>query len=201
MAEEVNLTALSGEIVTGPRQGSLRPTRADEVEDAVFETVRQVRTSAVPMSSGMDLFGAVPGRIAARAPSAPAGIGFWCAGVALAVAAFWFAGGHTLASGWSGAAAEAPVRVAALTTQVLHRGGRPLLLVDGTLENVAADAAPLPALTVNVTDGEGRVTRYRLGRIDGRIDAHGTWRFSSRLEAPRSGVSTVTVTVGRETSG
>jgi hypothetical protein len=95
---------------------------------------------------------------------------------------------------------EPTVRVAALTTQVLHQGGKPLLLVDGTLENAASEATPLPPLSVNVIDGQGRVTRHHLGQIDGRIAANGKWRFSSRLEAPRSGVSAVTVTVSREPS-
>ena len=116
--------------------------------------------------------------------------------------------GHTIdtaADGEEGldriVAAQEPVRLASLDSRILRDGRRPVLLVDGTLRNASGDAAELPRLTVNVTDGEGRLTRYRLGKIGGRIDAHGSWRFSSRLEAPRSGVSAVTVTVGTETSG
>lgn len=205
VAKEISLTALSGEIVTGPLPRTEGRMRRDDVVDAAFETVREVRgPAAAPaqaMRSGMDLLTVAPGRQAAPPPPSSAGLGFWCAGVALALAAFWFAGGHALASRWIGAGADAPVRVAALTARMLHQGGNPLLLLDGTLENAAAGPAPLPSLTINVIDGEGRLTRYPLGKIDGRIAAHCTWRFSSRLEAPRSGVSTVTVTVGGEVPG
>lgn len=187
---------------------SAAPSRASEVEDAVFETVREKRPAAAVSSgvvatpSGLAILGTVARDEApARQPAASAGIGFWCVGAGLALAAFWFAGGHALATRWSDGDDASPVRLASLSSEVLHGGKYPLLMVDGSLQNASGAPAVLPPLTVNITDGDGRITRYRLGRIDGRIAAHGSWRFSSRLEAPRSGVSSVTVTVGRETSG
>lgn len=196
---------LTGEILPLEGQGGVNSgVFAGDVEDAVFETVRPERRASggtrphVP--GGLDMLAASPRVSPLRQAGEPAGPAFWLAGAALALAAFWFSGGHAVATGWIGAAQE-PVRLASLDTRILRDGGRPVLLVDGTLRNATGDAAGLPRLTVNVTDGDGRLTRYRLGKIDGRIDAHGSWRFSSRLEAPRSGVSAVTVTVGTETSG
>ena len=205
MAGTPSPRTLSGEILPLEGQGGGRGAFAGEIEDAVFETVRPERraSSDAPhphVPSGMDMLAASRSPASVRKAGQPAGPAFWLAGAALALAAFWFSGGHAVATDWIGAAQE-PVRLASLDSRILRDGRRPVLLVDGTLRNATGDAAELPRLTVNVTDGEGRLTRYRLGKIDGRIDAHGSWRFSSRLEAPRSGVSAVTVTVGTETSG
>ena len=204
MARTPSPRTLSGEILPLEGQGGCRGAFAGEIEDVVFETVRPERaagdTPHPHIPGGMDMLAASPSPASVRKTGQPAGPAFWLAGAALALAAFWFSGGHAVATGWIGAAQE-PVRLASLDSRILRDGRRPVLLVDGTLRNATGESAGLPLLTVNVTDGDGRLTRYRLGKIDGRIDAHGSWRFSSRLEAPRSGVSAVTVTVGTETSG
>ena len=52
----------------------------------------------------------------------------------------------------------------------------------------------LPELEIVVTGNDGLTTRYRLG-TSGRPLAPGeTFGFSSRLEAPKNGVKTVSVT-------
>ena len=53
---------------------------------------------------------------------------------------------------------------------------------------------PLPPLEIRVTGNDGRTTRYTLG-TSGRPLAPGErFAFSSRLEVPKNGVKTVSVT-------
>ena len=69
-----------------------------------------------------------------------------------------------------------------------------ILFVDGEAANDGSAVAHLPPLDIAVTGNDGRITHYRLG-TSGRPMAPGeTFAFSSRLDVPKNGVKTVSVT-------
>ena len=68
-----------------------------------------------------------------------------------------------------------------------------MVFVDGEAANDCAAAFLLPPIDVVVAGADGSVSRYRLG-TNGRSLAPGeTFAFSSRLDAPKSGIKTVSV--------
>jgi hypothetical protein len=218
MADEVKPRAVSGEIMTGPAEGPAGSTRpAGEVIDAEYislspepqrtgiriaadapkspEAVPSIGTAAAP-SVGMDMLRrsdlpATPGKPARGGPL------FWAAGIGLVVAAFWVSGGHALVRGLPFAATEAPqsaLRISGVTSRVDASGANAVLFVDGEAANDGQTVEHLPALEIAVTGNDGLITRYRLG-TSGRPLAPGeTFAFSSRLDAPKNGVKTVSVT-------
>ena len=58
----------------------------------------------------------------------------------------------------------------------------------------AARPTILPALEIRVTGNDGRITRYRLGTAARPLAPGETFAFSSRLDVPKNGVKTVSVT-------
>ncbi len=117
-------------------------------------------------------------------------------GIGLAVAAFWVSGGHALVRGspFLAAAPHSALRISGVTSRVDASGARPILLVDGEAANDGASIDHLPSLGIAVTGNDGLITRYRLG-TSGRPMAPGeTFAFSSRLDVPKNGVKTVSVT-------
>ena len=61
---------------------------------------------------------------------------------------------------------------------------------------MARDVEHLPSLGIAVTGNDGRITRYRLGTSGRPIAPGETFAFSSRLDVPKNGVKTVSVTFG-----
>ncbi|MDP3899262.1 MAG: hypothetical protein Q8Q62_21515 [Mesorhizobium sp.] len=210
MADPFTMAPLSGEIMAGPppSQGARRRDVAPLVSvDADYETLPRAVTSAAaeaPIVSaptraaetpplGMDILrgAALP---ASGALSRHGGVGFWLAATMLVAGAFWFSGGHSMARHMLASATEsgAPLRVVALVSRVEAIGGRDMLFVDGELTGSAGSTHDL---MISVTASNGTVARYKLGTGPQPAEGGGTWRFSSRLEAPRSGVKSVSVTV------
>lgn len=208
MADDTNLPPLSGEIMSEDASPEVRfRAGRDAVVDAEFETLprQQLAMPAPPVAATAGLQGMTMLRggrqMRDTVGSGRGGAGFWIVGLGLVAAAFWFSGGHTLARQDLPAAvavADTAIRVSSLTSRVEETAGRPQLLVDGALDNPSTQPAPPPGIVISVTAGDGTVTRYRLGKGGSPIDGGGTWRFSSRLEAPRSGVKSVSVTVDAE---
>ncbi len=214
MAEEEKPRAVSGEIMAGGAEASVRPRRDGDFIDADYISVPAAPSGAgasafpatggaampppvlvdVPPAAGMEML-----RLLEPSPAAPARGGpvFWIVGVALVLAAFWVSGGHALVQGLAhvgGDAAQGALRISAVTSRVDASGKRAILFVDGEAANDGAALAHLPPLEIAVTGNDGLVTRYRLG-TSGRPMAPGeTFAFSSRLDAPKNGVKTVTVT-------
>lgn len=214
MADERRPRPVSGEIMTDAESpaSTLGARRGDDIVDAEFETVptdRQQRealvqpaptmiaSSAAPVA-GMEMLRRTEAQ-AARTPAVRGGPVFWVFGVGLAAAAFWVSGGHALVRGAPFLSVQAPQQafsISGVTSRVDLSGARPLLFVDGEAANDGAAAAMLPPLDLAVTGNDGRVTRYRLG-TSGRPLAPGeTFAFSSRLDVPKNGVKTVSVTFG-----
>ncbi|MEW9805616.1 hypothetical protein ABUE31_06450 [Mesorhizobium sp. ZMM04-5] len=209
MADEVKPRAVSGEIMTGAGFGAeARATPADDVIDADFISLPAAAAHAGPATrapvSAPAPVAPPAGRMdmlrggGAREPRSrgPGGPLFWTTGIALVVAAFWVSGGHALlrdgafaGAGQSGSA----LRISGVTSRVETSGVRPLLLIDGEAANDGRSTEHLPPLEIAVTGNDGLVTRYRLG-TSGRPLAPGeTFAFSSRLDAPKNGVKTVSV--------
>ncbi len=67
-------------------------------------------------------------------------------------------------------------------TRILHRS------IGGRLPQAVAGQG------VFVTDNDGRITRYTLGTSDRWLSPGERFGFASRLDVPRNGVKTVSVT-------
>lgn len=187
--------------------GGLHRPEAGDVIDAEYETLapepaggraeRAEAFASAPALSGMDTLRA--GGAQPPAPRQRGGPLFWVTGVAVAAAAFWVSGGHAVVRSSSYFAERAPVRglaITGVTSRVDASGARPVLFVDGEAANEGAATESLPPLDVVVSGNDGRSIRYRLG-TSGRPLAPGErFAFSSRLDVPKNGVRTVTVTFG-----
>jgi hypothetical protein len=121
---------------------------------------------------------------------------FWGGGFALALAAFWVSGGDALVrhSPLLMDRGKAALSITGVTSRVDMAGENPVLFVDGEAANEGTKETALPPLAISVSGNDGSVTRYTLG-TSGRPLAPGErFAFSSRLDLPRSGVKTVSVT-------
>ncbi len=182
----------------GPRMGA---GRGGDVSDAQYETVPPTGSGAparfadagVP-AAGMEF---LKSRAAeAKGGTRPGGVFFWVFGLVAVALAFWFSGGHALVvrDGQApAAAAGGPLHIADVQSRVERRDGRSVLFVDGRAENRGGAALKLPPIEIAVTANEGGVTRYRLATRDTELKPGDRYSFSSRLEAPESGVKTVSV--------
>jgi hypothetical protein len=216
MADGSRPLAVSGEIMTEPSQDAAgcAPSEvemAGDVIDAEYftlaseprrggpkphETLSSISSPAAPPMAGMDMLRRPAETIAPRKPTRGGPL-FWAAGLGFAAAAFWISGGHALVRGTPFIGTEAPhgaLSISGVTSRVDGSGAHPVLFVDGETANDGSAIAHLPPLEIAVTGNDGVVTRYRLG-TSGRPMAPGeTFAFSSRLDVPKNGVKTVSVT-------
>ena len=109
------------------------------------------------------------------------------------IGAFKARGACNAVFGLSEAQASA-LTISGVTSRVDATGMRPVLFVDGEAANDGAAAATLPPLQIRVTDNDGRITRYTLGTSDRWLSPGERFGFASRLDVPRNGVKTVSVT-------
>lgn len=215
MADQLKARPVSGEIMAGPQGRSdagsairLESPVSGDIVDADFvtlpryspveqtELLQSAPISTQPSIGGMDML--------RKTDSGPTGLfaqrggpAFWMVGTSLAAAAFWIAGGHALVSTTVFAAHDAPsstLVISAFTSHVDASGERPVLFVDGEAGNNGTSAAPLPPLEISVTGNDGSITRYRLGTSERALAPGERFAFSSRVEVPRNGVKTVSVT-------
>ncbi|MEP9387798.1 hypothetical protein [Mesorhizobium sp. KR9-304] len=220
MADGSRPRAVSGEIMTDPPADAPdRPARegagAGDVIEAEYISLPPERPpsepqraesdaheapvsigSAAPPLGGMEMLR----RKAAAAPPQKVARGgplFWTLGIGLAAAAFWVSGGHVLVRNASIIGIETPrsaLRISGVTSRVDASGARPVLFIDGEAANDGTATEHLPPLDIAVAGNDGLVTYYRLGTA-GRPMAPGeTFAFSSRLDVPKNGVKTVSVT-------
>jgi hypothetical protein len=136
---------------------------------------------------------------AVRSGPARGGPFFWIFGLGLAAAAFWVSGGHSLvrnAPFLTQPTPERALRMSGVTSRVDVSGLRPMLFVDGEAANDGKVSEVLPPFDILVTGNDGLVTRYRLGTSGRSLPPGETFAFSSRLDVPKNGVKTVSVTFG-----
>lgn len=110
---------------------------------------------------------------------------------------FWVSGGHALLRHVSQGGVEIPdsaFRISTVDSRIDTSGIRPLLFVDGEAVNEGSMPESLSALEIAVIGNDGVLTRYRLGTSVRLLSPGETFAFSSRLDAPKNGVRTVSVT-------
>lgn len=210
MRDERNARPVSGEIMAAPAgaDASRAMSLPADVVDAEFETLRPDPSerltapqsgigTAAPPAQGLDTL-----RKGDVAPP-PAGRGgplFWIVGLSLAAAAFWASGGHALVRQTALAPPAPqiepanPLRIADVTSRVEEHGGRAILFVDGRAVNDGDGELPAPPIEISVTANDGGVTRYNLGTSRDPLPGGTGFSFSSRFEAPKGGVKSVSVT-------
>jgi hypothetical protein len=214
MNEASKARPVSGEIMTdAAASASFAATRqSGDVIDAEFETVAPVTaTAARPRRpsdfTGSDLGPDIPGLGVLKRAEAPAmprwqpgGPAFWCLGLCLAAAAFWVSGGHVLLAPVHPPAflQDAPtLKIASVHTRIEKIDGHAILFVDGSAVNETGGTVEVPPLAINVEGENGRTTRFFLGTRDRQAAAGETFAFSSRLEVPKDGVKSVSVSFDR----
>ncbi|MBX3584370.1 MAG: hypothetical protein KF810_21025 [Rhizobiaceae bacterium] len=219
MADDTKPRAVSGDIMAGPAQSSATGREAariepsDDIVDADYISVppasagSQRITSSPPAGGASAAIGssAAPAaglemlrRQDAGQPTGPVRGGplFWTTGIALVIASFWVSGGHALVRELASVgtqASQGALRISGVTSRIDASGVRQLLLVDGEVANDGKATEHLPALEISVIGNDSVVTRYRLGTSGRPLSPGETFAFSSRLDAPKSGVKTVTV--------
>ncbi len=209
MAEDRTARPVSGEIMTDPPANAvadriMRGSAADII-DADYEVMPRLvpaaesvsppRVIIPPSIEGMDML-RKPEAPAERPPAARGGPIFWIAGIGAALAAFWVSGGHALvrqAPFLSEGQAPA-LTISGVTSRVDASGPNPVLFVDGEAANDGTKPARLPPLEIRVTGNDGRLTRYTLGTSGRSLASGERFGFASRLDVPRNGVRTVSVT-------
>jgi hypothetical protein len=207
MAATTTARPVSGEIMTGPRRrgaaGGGRGEASDIVE-AEFEivgdreplvppdTFQPRRDAGMAFLAGPATVATPPGLFARRG-----GALFWTGGLALTCLSFWVSGGHALVLSQnrpSASAAGPAFTLSDISSRVDASGPRPVLFVDGQAGNDGAAGAAMPGLEIRVASLDGTVTRYKLGTSSRRLDPGESFAFSSRLDVPRNGVKSVSVT-------
>jgi hypothetical protein len=213
MPDERKARPVSGEIMAAPLAGaeSSEPgfTRNDAV-DAEFETVRPAEPAhgrdftsigtAAPPIQGLDSLRKSDAAPPTQGP-VRGGPVFWIVGLGLAAGAFWVSGGHALVRQVPFAGESAPAQsivnalhIVDVASRVEEHGGRSVLFVDGKAVNDDRVARTLPRLEIDVTANDGTVLRYNLGTSAEPLAPGAAFGFSSRLEAPKEGVKSVSVT-------
>ena len=211
MNEALKARPVSGEIMTDAATPgacvSIRP--AGDIIDAEFETVGPVaaapqapeRPSArfsahAPEIAGLDVLK----RAEAPPRGQPGGAAFWLFGLCLAALAFWVSGGHALLPSIHLPAflASAPtLKIASVHTRIEKIDGHAILFVDGSATNETGRTIEVPPLAIAVEGEDGGTTRFFLGTRDREVAAGEIFAFSSRLEVPKDGVKSVSVSFDR----
>jgi hypothetical protein len=122
--------------------------------------------------------------------------------VAVAVAGFWFAGGHSLARLMIKPDAPVTIEIADLTSRVAEISDQHYILVEGEVVNTGPRAQKAHPVVVTLTDNEGRALSYHLGTRPQELAAGASVGFSLRIDMPASGVASLTAgfaTVGQAT--
>ncbi|WP_442581850.1 hypothetical protein ACSBOB_07690 [Mesorhizobium sp. ASY16-5R] len=207
MAATSTARPVSGEIMTGPlRRGGAGVGRgvASDIVEAEFEIVgdreplvppemfQPRRDAGMAFLAGSAAVATPPGLFARRG-----GAFFWAGGLAMVCVSFWVSGGYALVlpqGGLSSGDAGPAFTLSDISSRVDDSGPRPVLFVDGHAGNDGAAGAAMPGLEIRVASLDGTVTRYKLGTSSRRLDPGESFAFSSRLDVPRNGVKSVSVT-------
>lgn len=212
MSDDDKARPVSGEIMTEGARPSPARRPESEFSDAEYETVAGAQTAPVRTPAAEDA--STPGMdfLRARQPSlaraidgrsARGGPLFWALGLLLVGLAFWISGGHALVrqqvAAFAPSGQREPLRIGEVKSRVEKHNGRDVLFVEGQAENHGKSHLALPALEIIVAGNDGGNTRYSLGTRGAELAPGDRYSFSSRLEAPRNGVKSVSVTFQKGT--
>ena len=217
MPDERNARPVSGEIMAAPPAGA-EPAEPGfihaDVVDAEFETIRPGRAGCggAWARPHVDRHGRAPVQgldslrktDAGRRPQGPVRGGpvFWIVGLGLAAGAFWVSGGHALVR-------QAPFarrnRAGAIRSSMRsissmsRRASRSMAAVrccswTARRSTTIASRERCRGCEIDVTANDGTVLRYNLGTSAEPLAPGAAFGFSSRLEAPKEGVKSVSVT-------
>jgi hypothetical protein len=201
MNEDDKARPVSGEIMTGDVARNRTVPKGDAL-DAEYETVEAPmeplprRFEAAAPATGMDFLKADAADGSNERRARHGGPLFWSFSLTLVVLAFWVSGGHALVRNVVLPAPSErlqPLRIGEVKSRIENRGGRDVLFIDGLAENHGGSASRLPPIEIMVTDNNGAATRYFLGTNGAELQPGDRYSFSSRLEAPRYGVKSVSV--------
>ncbi len=205
MADQRTARPVSGEIMAGRGAHSL-PTDGvaafADIVDADYEVVSpperdpgrsKFQAVPTPAAGGMAMLRRAGGDLT-RGPVRGGPI-FWTFGMATVVAAFWVSGGHALVHHTLPQPAAA-LTISGVSSRIQTAGAKSFLHVDGHAANDGEGTAAMPPLEIRVAANDGRVTRYKLGTSAHQMEPGERFAFSSRLDVPKSGVKTVSVTFG-----
>ncbi|AZV19917.1 hypothetical protein EN904_17135 [Mesorhizobium sp. M7A.F.Ca.CA.001.07.2.1] len=210
MADDRTARPVSGEIMTDPAAIAaadrfMRGSAADIVDadyvvmprlaPAVESVSPLPRAIVMPPVAGMDML-RKPEAPPERLPASRGGPIFWVAGIGAALAAFWVSGGHALVrqAPFLSSAQASALSISGVTSRVDATGPNAALFVDGEAVNDGAKPTELPPLEIRVTGNDGQTTRYTLGTSGRSLASGERFGFASRLDVPRNGVKTVSVT-------
>jgi hypothetical protein len=196
---------VSGEIMSAGAARGQRPRESGDVSDAHYETVSPAQGTAAPArfgegaaesespATGMDFLKHGAAKTEGRARRG--GALFWGLGLFLVALAFWVSGGHALLTSGPApdTATKTPLAIADVKSRIETHGGRAVLFVEGRAANDGGATLALPPIEIAVTANDGGVARYRLAATDTELKPGDRYSFSSRLDAPASGVRTVAV--------
>lgn len=213
MADIRTARPVSGEIMTeaafDAATGRLLQDFGHDIVDADYEIVppsdaiasreRASFAAAEAPLAGMDMLRNTMAAKEATQRSVRGGPLFWGLGMALAAAAFWTSGGHSLikpSTFFSVAQAGPRISISGMSSRIEETATGPVLLVEAEAVNSGPDATTLPPLEIHVTGNEGTTIRYNLGTSAVPLQAGHRFAFSSRLDVPKNGVKTVSVTFG-----
>lgn len=201
MNEDDKARPVSGEIMTGDVARSNTALKGD-ASDAEYETVDAPieplprRFEAAATATGMDFLKADAADGGNERRAKQGGPLFWSFSLTLVILAFWVSGGHALVRNVvlpTPSERLQPLRIGEVKSRIENRNGRDVLFIDGLAENHGGSASPLPPIEIMVTDNNGSATRYFLGTNGAELEPGDRYSFSSRLEAPRYGVKSVSV--------
>jgi hypothetical protein len=203
MNEHDRARPVSGEIMTGDAMRS-ETARHGDVSDAEYETLgassdrARHRFAPAAPATGLDFLKAGADGSDGSRRGKQGGPLFWSFGLTLVVLSFWVSGGHALVRN---VVLPAPserlqsLRIGEVKSRIENRNGRDVLFIDGRAENHGTSATALPPIEIVVTDSNGAATRYFLGTNETELQPGDRYSFSSRLDAPRYGVKSVSVSL------
>lgn len=210
MADGNRTRHFSGEMMTGGLAARWEQAPAADVVDADYVEVTpelpphvRAERPAAPAAAELAQMEMLRERKAARQPTLAGrgGPAFWIAGCAAACAAFWISGGHALvrqAIPLGEAAPAAQLSVADVVSTTTTVDGAPALVVDGTVRNDGKAPGVVPALAIQVVSLGGEASVYRLGTLRTPLAPGAKYSFSSRLDVPKDGVKTVSVSFDQQ---
>ncbi len=172
------------------RENGFVPARAarEEIEDAEFVTLLPAGVAA-----------AVPPRVRERRMAGLwPGPGYWTFVGLCAGAAFWMAGGYTLATGHGGRDMRAlsPLSPALRLSEVTTReGDGGVLSVGGTIRNAAATAQAAPSILMTITYRDGERRERRVTPVPALLQPGADLRFESLLPPLRGAIEKVDVSL------
>lgn len=200
MADHNRQGHFSGEMMTGGAPGRSHAAAADVIDADYVEVTADMpsglsseRPASAPELAQMDMLRGSQAAAGASAFSGRGGPAFWIGGCIAACAAFWISGGHALLREAIPPTSAAQLSVSDVVTSTRTIDGAPALVVDGLVRNDGKAAGKVPALAIQVVSLAGDTSVYRLGTLQTPLPAGAKYGFSSRLDVPKDGVKTVSV--------